>query len=431
MLRHGVAALRDPLRFLRWCQAEYGDVVAFPVPGRPVLLVSDPVAVRRLLQVNHRAYGKRTVQYDTLSLVTGDGLLTSDGETWRAHRRLIQPAFHRSALRGVGDACAAAAARLCSEWDALPGGSIVDVDAAMMRASLEVVGQALFAADLTRDSARLTRAVGAALDVVVRRARSPISAPAGVPTTGNLRLRHALHTIDDAVGALVTGRQREPPRADLLGLLLAGDGTGRPLPDKQVRDEIVTQIVAGHETVATSLTWTWHLLGHHPAAAQCLHAEAVNVLAGRAASIDDLPELTWTRKVVDESLRLFPPAWLVTRRALEADVLAGYRVEPGTLVIVSPYVMHRHPTWWDDPDAFRPERFATPRVAHPAYLPFGAGPRLCIGRDFALVEATLLLATLAQRFALCPLPGAPVRMDALVTIRPRGGLPMRLVRRVG
>ncbi len=423
--------LRDPLTYLLSCRQRWGDVVAFPLPGSPVWFVDGPDQVRRVLQDNHQSYGKRTVQYDTLALVTGEGLLVSDPPTWRERRRLVQPAFHARRLPGVLAHTVSAAERVARAWsgrlDTAP--AVVDVDAAMMRAALEVVGSAVFSADLRSEADPLARAVVTALDRVVVRARSPWLPPASVPTPGNLRLRRALRTIDTVVAEMVARRRHgDGPADDALALLLAARDDG-VIDDRAVRDEVVTLVVAGHETVASALTWTWWLLATHPRVQEAMHAELDAVLGGRPPAWEDWPALQWTRAVVDEALRLYPPAWVVTRRALAPDSLGGFGLPAGATVITSPYALHRHPAAWSQPERFDPGRWVGERracVVRSAYAPFGAGPRLCIGRDMALVESVALLAVLGQRFEVAPAPGvrAVPRVNARVTLRPAGGLPL-------
>jgi cytochrome P450 len=431
MLRAFGRIRRDPPGFLADCRDRWGDVVRFPVPGRPVYLVSDPGAVLRVLRDNHPGYDKSTVQYEALAAVTGRGLLTSDGTLWRRQRRLAQPAFHPSTMPDVAARSAEAAGRLLSTWDRLPAGARVDVDAAMTRLTLDVVGAALFGTDLAAgadvDPDALVGAVLVALDAVVAGARTPLRLPGWLPTRRRRRLRRGLATLDETVFAAVRRRRAGPApvEPDLLDLLLRAG-----MAERQLRDEVVTLVVAGHETVASALTWSWHLLGGDDAARTRLRAEAAAVLgagpASRLPTYDDLPRLPWTRAVVEEALRLYPPAWVVTRRAVAPDVLAGHRINAGTLVIVSPWVLHRHPDLWADPTRFDPARFLPERrfeLPRGGYLPFGAGPRLCIGREFALVEGPLLLAAVAARYDVRPVPGAGRRVDAAVTLRPRGGLP--------
>jgi cytochrome P450 len=434
--REMVAALplirRDTLGYLERLVARHGDLVAFPMPRTPALLVNDPAGARRVLVENARGYSKATVQYGALSAVTGAGLLTADGEDWRRRRRIAQPAFHHGTLDGVARESVAAADRVAQEWAAVPDGAVVDVDAACMRATLEVVGRTLFDADLARDGEQIVGAVHAALLEVVARARTP--RPTWLPLPSARRLARAVATLD-ATGAHVVRRRRErgitADDTDLLALLLRSADAEGGLSDRQVRDELVTLVIAGHETVASSLAWTLQLLAENPAAQADLHAELDTVLAGREPGWSDLRALPVTRAVVDEALRLFPPAWVVTRRALEPDDVAGVAVPAGTLVVISPWLLHRRPSAWPDPLRFDPSRFAGERSATPRgdYLPFGMGPRLCIGRDFAVVESVLALAALLRRHAVEPVrdrAGQVVRpvVDALVTLRPHGGMPL-------
>jgi cytochrome P450 len=434
MLRDVRAIRRDPLTYLEQVTRRYGDLVAFPLPRTPVLLVNDPDGVRRVLVENTRAYSKATVQYGALSAVTGSGLLTADGDDWRHHRRIVQPAFHHAGLDNVATQSVRAGLRLARGWAELPDGAVVDVDAACMQATLEVVGRTLFDADLAADGERIVAAVHDALSVVIARARLP--RPAWLPLPSARRLSRAVATLDETCERVVGARRRRStgPDDDLLGLLLQSADEHGGLSPRQVRDELVTLVIAGHETVASAMTWTLQLLAEHPEVQAQVHAE-LDALPGDQPRWEDYGSLRRTRQVVDEALRLFPPAWVVTRRALEGDVVAGLDVPEGTLVIISPWLLHRRPQAWPDPLRFDPDRFATARDSAPRgdYLPFGAGPRLCIGRDFALVETVLALATVLRRHRLATVdvdgrPGRPA-VDALVTLRPRGGLPLRVHRR--
>lgn len=436
MVRDLLAIRRDPLGYLEGVVARYGDLVAFPLPRTPVLLVNDPAGARRVLVENARSYSKATIQYGALSLVTGGGLLTSDGEAWRRRRRIAQPAFHHGTLDTVAEQAVAAAERVTAGWRQVPDGAAVDVDAACMQATLEVVGRTLFDADLADQGERIVGAVHDALTVVVQRARTP--QPGWLPTAANRRLARAVATLDDTCGDVVRARRaRGLDGEDLLGLLLRSAEAEGGLSDREVRDELVTLVIAGHETVASALSWTLLLLADHPQVQAQLHDELDTVLAGhRSPGWADLSALRVTRAVVDESLRLFPPAWVVTRRAEADDEVCGVAVPAGTLVILSPWLLHRRATDWPEPLTFAPTRFAGERSATPrgSYLPFGVGPRLCIGRDFALVETVLALATLLRehRVSLPPdAAGRPRRpgVEASVTLRPRGGLPLVVHRR--
>jgi cytochrome P450 len=430
MLRAVPAIRRDPLGFLRDVAGRYGDAVAFPMPRTPVLLVNSPEGAARVLRDNHRAYTKATVQYRALGAVTGDGLLVADGEPWRQHRRLQQPAFRHGALHGVVPPSLDAAAALRAEWDAVPPGTPVDADAAAMRALLGLVGRTLFAADLAPVTDRVVHAVDDALRAVVQRSASPLALGplAALPTPSRRRLRRAVATLDEVASDVVARRRAAPEGTDVLALLIQAADAGH-LTEHEVRDELLTAVIAGHETVASCLTWTLHLLAGAPEVQARLRAELAGTTGDRAPTWDDLRELRYTRAVVDEALRLYPPAWVITRRAVESDRVAGVDIPAGTLVILSPWLLHRRPDRWPDPERFDPDRFAggAPTARDTAYLPFGAGPRLCIGRDLALVEVVLILAALLRDREVMSPPGAPPpRVDALVTLRPRGGLPLLL-----
>ncbi len=469
MLRDIVRIFRDPLAYLSGIRAEFGPVVAFPTQPTPAWLVDDPDAVDRVLRTNAGNYTKQTVQYGALSLLTGDGLLTADNPGWLPRRRQVGPAFHRRTLDRLVGCVAAAADGLDAELAAavvtrpgtrpgrLSGPTRVDIDGPLMHATLDVVSRGLFSAELGargrsaarggsaasgRSAARGSAAAGPdiagavldGLEEVLRRATRPLHAPRSWPTPGNRRLNRSLATLDAAVDQVVTSRAGAPAPAepDVLDLLLASVDDPRG-----VRDEAVTLVVAGHETVASAMEWAAHLLATHPDVQERVAAEAAAVLGGPGTpTLADVARLPLARAVLDETLRLYPPAWVVTRRATADDELAGHRLPAGTLVIVSPWVRHRDAGVWDDPAAFDPGRFlgadpgagadGEPRTPRPtaAYLPFGIGPRLCIGRDFALLEATVLLARLTLRWRLAPVPGHPVAPSPRVTVRPRGGLPL-------
>ncbi len=433
MLRRFSDIRRNPLAYLQSTWHEFGDVVQFPIPRPPTYLVNDPAAVRRVLAGNARNYRKDTIQYRSLSLVTGDGLLVADGEEWRRQRPLVQPAFHHETLERIVAHVDVALQRMFDDWDALPDGSVMDVDEAMMLGTLEIVGHSLFGEDLSADAHRLARATLDALDVVVARARIPITPPEWVPTPANRKLQRAVRTLDYAVARMVALRRANPAAAprDMLDLLLgARDDAGNALRTVDLRDQIVTFIVAGHETVGSALSWAWALLAGNPEVQQELHRESRAVLVGRSPIFADYAHLPFARAVFDEALRLYPPAWLITRKALESDVLAGHEIPAGALIIMSPWLLHRHPAAWSDAGSFDPTRFIDGRADRDAFLPFGAGPRQCIGRDFAYVEGTLMLAAIAGRYGLDYPEGRTLpAAEPLVTVRPVGGVALRLTRR--
>ncbi len=434
MLRHLKFIRRDPLGFLQRMTAEYGSVVQFPIPTPPSYLVSDPAAVRRVLVDRARDYDKATVQYRSLSMVTGEGLLTTSGQVWRRQRRMVQPAFHRSGLEAVVGHAGDGASALLARWGDVGRGAVIDVDESMMRVALETVGASLFGTDLSADADRLARATLEALDVVVASAQVPVRLPSWTPS--QRRLHSALADLDGAVDHMIEARLVDPrPPVDLLGMLLAAMAGEDPIPRREVRDEVVAFMVAGHETAASALTWAMWLLAGDEAAQDRAATEAASVLGGAVPTYDDLERLPYLRAVIDEAMRLYPPVWLVSRQALTDDVLGGREIPAGSLVIMTPYIAQRDGAVWSEPTLFNPERFAGGRGAAPGrggraqadaeYWPFGLGPRMCIGKDFAYVEAITVLAVLLQRVRVSRVPGEPApRAVPLVTLRPADALPL-------
>ena len=431
LLKHLGQIRADTPGFLLECTRRFGDLVAFSVGSVQVYLVNHPDAVRHILQDNHRNYSKDTIQYNTLASITGRGLLTSDGETWLRNRRMEQPAFSRARLAALDEVIAPAAQAMLERWAQLRDQAEIDIDSEMMQVTLEVVGKALFSIDLRTDAPRLTRAVLTALDHVIYRAQNPFAPPDWAPLPRNLRFRRALAELDAAVYDILSARQAERVEGDdLLGMLLrARSEDGQPLKKVEIRDEIITLLIAGHETVASALTWTWYLLAQHPDAWERMRAEVMRLPQERLPAYRDLDQLTWCDQVFSEALRLYPPAWLITRKSLGEDVLLGERIPAGATMVISPYVIHRHPDFWAAPEEFQPQRFQAvvektwPRYA---YIPFGGGPRLCIGNHFAQIEGVLLLAAVTQRYRLELAAGQKVKVDPLVTLRPHDGLHMRL-----
>jgi cytochrome P450 len=425
--------LRDPLKSLTEAHATFGDATTFRLGHLRFVSVADPAFAQHVLVRNHRNYVKSR-SYQGLRLVMGDGLLTSEHDHWRRQRKLAQPAFHRGRLAALADTMAQCVAERLADWDSRSS-SAIDVQAEMMQLTLRIVGRTLFGTELGTDLGAFGPAVTIALHKANEFAESIVRLPLWVPTRSNLRFGRAKRLLDGLVHGIIDGRRRSgEQREDLLGALMAAtdeDGGGR-MDDQQLRDEVMTLFLAGHETIATAMSWTFMLLHQHPEVAARVAAEATAVLGDRRPTFDDLPALPYLGQVIDESMRLYPPAWIVERQALQDDRIGPWRIPRGTIVAVSPWVMHRHPKLWSDPLRFDPERFAPgaldERAKH-AYLPFGGGPRVCIGNHFALMEAKIILASVATRYAIAIDDPAAVRLDPKVTLRPAAGMPGRLRRR--
>ncbi len=430
MLRDFTLIRKNPLAFLDKSWRTYGDIVQFPIPKPPTYLINSPEGVRQVLVGNGRNYGKSTIQYRALSLVTGEGLLTADTDVWQRTRPLIQPAFHQALLTELVPITQSVTAGLVNQWEGIPEGAVIDVDQFMLSGALEVVGQFLFGANLANNSHLITDATLAALEVVIARARVPITPPQWMPTPANRKLQRSVNTLDRAVHHMLTQRSRQardhqtrenqsetPHMIDLLAS--ATDDTGRRLSIRQIRDEIVTFIVAGHETVASALSWAWAILAADQKLQDELAHEAHHALTQAGLELENLPR---TRSFFNEILRIYPPAWLITRKALAADSIDGHDIPAGALIIMSPALLHQNSKVWENPGEFIPGRFLD-KYPRESFIPFGAGLRQCIGKDFAYVEGVLLLATLLEKFTARYPEGAGIpEGEPLVTIRPRGGV---------
>ena len=413
---------------------EYGDVVRFRLGGRLAsYLLVHPDDVKRVLQDNHFAYHKDPFSFGKLKETIGEGLLTSEGDFWLRQRRLIQPAFHRQRIAALGGIMTDSALAMLDRWEVhARAGDEVDVAAEMMRLTLDVVAKSMFGADVVEDAAAVGRALSIILEHTNRRIQAYVDMPGTLPFPGNFRFRSAVKVLDRIVYRLIDERRRSGQESnDLLSMLLhARDAdSGESMNDHQLRDEVMTIFLAGHETTAVALTWTWYLLSRHPEIARRVRIELAEVLGGRTPTVEDLPNLSYTRTVIDESMRLYPPAWIIARAPIADDEIRGYRIPAGSSIFISSYLTHRHPDFWENPEGFDPERFTPERSAgrpRYAYFPFGGGPRQCIGNGFALQEAQLILATVAQRYRLDLVPGHRVAMLPLITLRPRYGMRMTI-----
>jgi len=409
---------RDPIRVFLQSFRDYGDVVRFRFGPLVAHLVSSPAGVNHVLAENNKNYGKQTRGYAALRYVLGNGLLTSEGEFWKRQRRIAQPAFHRQRIASFAAAMVRAAEECCEKLERQ-----VDVHHEMMRLTLRIVGETLLGYDPSRDADQVGEALALLLRIVNQRtARLIFFARPVIPTPENRRVRRSLAQLDEIVMRII-GERRKSPGDDLLSMLMeARDAdTGEAMDDRQLRDEAMTIFLAGHETTANALAWTWLLLARYPAALRELREELSRVLGGRNPTADDLPRLKFTRMLLEESLRLYPPAWIIARSATGADEIGGYEIPAGSIVFVSPYVVHRHPRYWSDPEGFDPHRFEK-EPPRGAYFPFGGGPRACIGNGFAMMEAQLVLATMAQRVKFELVPGHPIEIEPSITLRPRYGI---------
>jgi len=410
----------------------YGDVVRLHLGPFVVHMVAHPDHIRHVLIENRQNYG-RGRGYQVLRLLTGQGLLTSEGAVWQRQRRLMQPPFTPKAVPRYAGAITAATGAMLERWESRVAERDLDVNAEMLTLAMDVVGRTMFSLILDEKSRELVDAFTAAVAIVGARITAPIDIPLAIPTPANRRLSRALRTLDARTYAIIAERRRRPDvgRPDLLTQLLQArdEETGAGMSIRQVGDEIMTIFFAGHETIAQTLTWAWYLLAQHPPVEEQVHAELARVLDGRDPDVADLPHLTYTRMVVEETMRLYPAVWAIPRGANGVDEIGGYQIPANSMVFPFTYAAHRHLDVWENPELFDPTRFAPGRDGRRppcSYLPFGAGQRACLGQNFAMQEALMVLATVAQRFRLHLAPGQIVTPHSAITLGPVGGLRMML-----
>ncbi|MBI3549139.1 MAG: cytochrome P450 [Elusimicrobia bacterium] len=422
---------KDPLGTMFKNVNTYGEIVRFPFGPIYYYLLWHPDHVQHVLQNNHRNYGKSTYSWKKMRPLLGMGLLTSEGDFWLRQRRIAQPAFHRERVAGFGTTMTDLTKEMLDAWDRREKPDApIDVAVEMMRLTLRVVGKTLLSVDMADKSDEVGEALTYALKQIMERIHEPLSfLPLFVPTLENRRYKKAIATLDAVVMDAIRARRAGGKDEDLLSMLLHSkdDETGESMSDQQLRDEVMTIFLAGYETTSNALTWTWYLLSKHPQAERQVRKELETELGGRVPTMADLGKLRYTRMVIQESMRLFPPAWMTERSAIGEDEIGGFRIPKGAAVLVSSYITHRHPAFWENPEGFDPERFEPSRMKSLprfAYFPFGGGPRQCIGNEFAMMEAMLILATVLQRYTLHLIPGKTAEPEPVITLRPKGGMPM-------
>lgn len=429
LLGHVRALRRNPLQFLQAQVRKHGDVVRLPVGPAHLILVAHPEGVRHVLQDHARNYTKQSRGFAVLRELLGQGLLTSEGEAWLRQRRLAQPAFHRQRLAGFASTMVDASTDLADMLEArADAGTAFDVAEDFTRLTLRIASTTLFGTDVSGAAQDIAEALARVQVFTYRRLIQPVPLPLGLPLPAHRRFERDIGTLHRVVHGIIARRRRDGgEHHDLLQMMMdARDAdTGEQMSDTQLRDEVLTLLLAGHETTASALAWTVMLLSQHPSVRRDLESELARELGGRAPTQEDLPRLELTRRVVDESMRLYPPAWSFSRVAAEEDVVGGFRIPQGAYVLLAPWVTHRHPGVWDNPEGFDPDRFlpeqeqSRPRFA---WFPFGGGPRQCIGNQFAMMEQVLVLATLLQRVRLNLTPGQVIHPMPAITLHPRPGV---------
>lgn len=467
---------RDVLGLVVSAAAEYGDVVRCRLGPQVVHLINHPEPIQHILQKNSANYDKDTRSSAAIKSISGDSLLTANGDFWKRQRRMDQPAFHHRQIAGFASQMTAATAAMLEKW--ATGPATLDIASEMAHLTYSIVGQTLFSFHTGADAEAVEKSMRVILPHVFNRLGNIISPPLWFPTPANRRFARSLAEVDRVVYRIIDQHRQAQadghPDQDLLAMLMSARDpeTGDALTDTQLRNETITFLLAGHETTANALTWIFHLISRHPEVEKHILAEITAALGSRTPTLADIPHLPYTKAVIQESMRLYPPIWIIERRVIEEDTINGHTLPAGSSVVISPYALHRHPAFWENPETFDPTRFLavapdasqqcplkasapappdtcpysttkgtkptppdatktpTPEVPKhglpQAYIPFGAGPRFCIGNEFAMLEAQLITIMVMQRYHLEMVPGHPVEPQPDITLRSKHGMKMTL-----
>jgi cytochrome P450 len=420
--------VRDMLGLFTRTAREFGGIAQFKLLNSTYFLITNPDYVKYILQDNHKNF-IRGRSVETGRSLLGNGLPLIDGDFWLHERRLLQPAFHRERIAGLTTTASYVIDSFIQHWELnARGGQPLDLDEEMMRMTLTVIIKSMFSADIDDKIQSLSHAFNVSSKFMLWRSQQLWAPPLSIPIPRNLEYNRALRVLNDTIYPLIA-EARNYPKDDLLSMLLEmrDEKTGQGMSDRQARDEVVTIFFAGHETTAAAMTWAFYLLSEHPDVEQRVREELKTVLNGRTPTFADLQKLSYTQQVINEVLRLYPAAYLFAREAVTQDVIDGYPIPPKTLIFITPFITHRDPKCWPDPETFDPDRFAPEQVASRPrhhYYPFGEGPHVCIGNNFALMEMQLILAAALQRFRLRLVPGHPIAFKPEATLRPKYGMKM-------
>lgn len=414
----------DVIGLLTESARDYGDVVRFKVGPLIFHLLNHPDHVAHVMIRNRKNYDKASRSSENIGLICGESLLTSNGPAWQLSRRTIQPMFHRAAVAGFVSTIADCTGTMLDSWTTREE---VDVASEMMKLTFRVVGRCLFGAELEKEAHTVEGAMHTLVLHAYNRWQSLINPPPHWPTPANLKFHKALAEVDEIIARLIRKHRENPPEVpNLLTMLMSSEDseTGASLSDQAIRNEAITFLLAGHETTANALAWTLYLLCQHPGFMTSIRNQFQAVCDDRLPTMEDLPQLSEALHVFEESARLYPPIWAMERHVIADDEIAGYHIPKGSGVIISPYTLHRHPEFWEEPETFRPERFL--KRDHASYFPFGAGPRFCIGREFALAEARVILPMILRAFDLKAVPGQMVEPEPAITLRLKNGFRVKV-----
>ena len=425
--------IRDPLGFLTSVTAEFPGIVTYRFANRHVIYLSDPKLIKHVMQTNNKNY-RKGLQYEPLKLVLGNGLLTSEGNFWLRQRRIAAPVFHRKYISSFADQMVLSTQNLISSWEK-DNGKVIDIYPQMMQLTLDIVGLTLLSTNVKDKASSVGPALGVLMGFAINRIRAIVKVPLWFPRPSNIRFRKKKKIIDDIVVNIIKKRRTTPSdHLDLLDMLMKAkdEETGEQMTDEQLKDEVMTIFIAGHETTASALTFAWLLLSKHPEKQQKFHEELDRVLGGKTPQMEHVPQLEYTLQIINEAMRLYPPAWIVARRGINEDVIGEYKTAKGANILICPFAVHRDPKLWEQADEFIPERFEKEKMKDIdkfAYFPFGGGPRMCVGNNFALMEMQLAMAVIGQKYTIEEDATHQVKLDPLVTLRPKSGVRVKLIKR--
>lgn len=434
-LKSALAFRHAPLQFLAELQKHYGDIAQFCLVVWPTVFINHPDYIKHVLQDNHSNYDKDVHLFQIARPLIGNGLVSAvGGKDWLRQRRLVQPVFHRQRIAALGTLMTDTTNVMLQQWDTYARErQVFDIAEEITNLTLQIISKSLFNVEMSAKTNSFCQAFSQVTAFLIDYFYMPFP-PLFIPTPRSRCFWSAIQTMDTVVYEIICNRrQQQEDVGDLLSMLLnAVDENGRGMYDKQLRDEVMTLLLAGHETSANALGWTWYLLTQHPEDEERLHAELDQILAGRIPTVEDLPQLNYTRMVLEEAMRLYPPAWQLMRRAIQDDEIDGYHIPANFYILWSPYISHRHPDFWEKPEQFDPEHFSTERSAtrpRHAYIPFSSGPRICPANTFAMTEMQLILATIAQQYRVSLAPGHRVKLEPMLTLRPKNGVLVSIERR--
>jgi cytochrome P450 len=423
----------EPFRFLSDVSSQYGDIVKFRMGPIDFYFLNHPDYIKHILITNRKNYHRDRKFLAEATPFLGQGLLTTDDEVWARLRRIAQPVFHANQMANYAAMISEATAAYIKRWQvAANTNQVLNLKDEMLHLTLGIVAPTLFGANVTDEWQTFIHTVDVLQAEVARRLITPITLPLWVPTSGNLQTRQALQTLDRMVFAMIAAyRQQQKQEMNLMNALIQArdQATGDSLSDREIRDQILTLLVAGYETTASALSWLFYLLSQHPQVEEKLRCEVESMLGNEPPTYQDIPRMKYTRMVIQESLRLYPPIWIFARSPLQADRLGDYEIPANTVVYISPLIMHRHPEFWSNPHEFKPERF-DPALesthSELAYIPFGTGARSCIGRNFAMMMMQLIVPKILQEYRFHLIPDFQVKHQFDITLHPQDGIYMQV-----